>query len=311
MSDEPQIERWLSQADSQRRLGDYDGAIYCLRNVLTREPEHAGAHAMLAFVLLDTRRLSGAAIEAKLALTYGGGEAYSHLAAGAVARCERKLDEAWDHCQIALETEPEDVDAHVIGAQVRLEQNRHADARTLLQRALELESDSTDALVMLARVELDVGNLGEAARLAGEALTIEPGHLDAHVVAGFCDLKRGELDSAEEHARFALQNDPTDVGAIALWTSLKSRRNWFMGLWWRLNAWVSLRSERSTLALMVGSFVLAQLAIIAAEAADLDVLAAVLDWAWLGFCAYTWSAPVLFRRMLDKELKQVQLRPDF
>lgn len=311
MSEERQIERWLLQAEQHRRLGDWDGAIDCLRNVLSREPEHAIAHATLAFTLLDARRLPGAALEAELALGFGGDEPYCHLAAAAVATAERKLDRAWEHCQVALDGLPEDVDARVIGAQVHLLQERHAEARELLQRALEIDAESTEALVMLARVELGTGNVADAARLAGEALAIEPGLLDGHVVAGLCDLQQGDLGGAEQHARFALQEDPTDVDAIHLWTALKARRSWLLGTWWRLNAWISMRSERGSIALMVGSFVLVRLAVIVAGAFDLDALANVLSLSWLGFCAYTWSAPVMFRRMLERDLAQVVLRPDF
>jgi hypothetical protein len=32
---------------------------------------------------------------------------------------------------------------------------------------------------------------------------------------------------------------------------------------------------------------------------------------WLGVCVYTWVAPGIFRKMLEKELRQVRLRDDF
>jgi tetratricopeptide (TPR) repeat protein len=311
MDEDRQVERWLLRAEDQRRRGDWDGAIDSLRNVLTQEPEHAIAHASLAFALLGARRLPGAIIEADLALGFGGGEAYCHLAAAAVAHAQRKLDVAWQHCLVALEAQPEDLDAHVIGAHIRLHQREHELARGLLQRALELEPQSPEALVMLARVELDDGQLAEAGRLAGQALESEPGHVDAHVVAGHIDLRRGDLAAAEEHARFALRQDPTGEEAIHLWTSLKARRSWTLGLWWRLNAFVALRSERRMLMIMVGTFMLVRLAIILADAAELSMVSSLLSLGWLAFCAYTWVAPAFFRRMIERDLVQVTLRSDY
>jgi hypothetical protein len=39
--------------------------------------------------------------------------------------------------------------------------------------------------------------------------------------------------------------------------------------------------------------------------------ARVLQLAWLGFCAYTWIAPWMFRRMLARSLDTVRLDPNF
>ena len=54
-----------------------------------------------------------------------------------------------------------------------------------------------------------------------------------------------------------------------------------------------------------------RLAIILLGALHLDELERVLNLAWVGFCAYTWVAPAVFRRMLQSELQNVVLRPDF
>jgi len=37
----------------------------------------------------------------------------------------------------------------------------------------------------------------------------------------------------------------------------------------------------------------------------------LVSYGWLGICAYSWFAPVVYRRMLEKELQQVSLRADF
>jgi tetratricopeptide (TPR) repeat protein len=309
--EERQVERLLALADQQRRLGNWDGAIDALRSVLSIDPHHAIAHAGLAFALLGARRLPGAEIEAELALSCDGDEPYCHLAMAAVLRAARKVDRAWHHCEIALAARPTDVDAHVIAAGIRELQGDVAAARELLQRALELEADDADTLAAFARLELGEGNVEEAARYCDEALVAEPGHLEAHVISGFVALRRGQLADAENHARFALREDPTDRGAIRLWTALKARRSWTLGLWWRFNAWVATRSERGMLLRLLGSFVIARLLIIAAIGADMELLATWLQWAWLGFCVYTWTAPVAFRRMLERDLEDVALRPDY
>jgi tetratricopeptide (TPR) repeat protein len=309
--EERQIEALLEQADVQMRLVNWRGAIDLLRRALAIDPDHARAHAMLALALLGARRLAGAEIEARLALASGGDESLCHYAAAAVLRAQRKLDEAWEHCQIALEADSTDVDTHVLAAGIRDLRGEVSEARALLTAALALEPSHAGALTRLARLELDAHRYDEAARYIDQALRAKPDDLDAHVVAGYIDLVRGDDAGAEGHARFALTQDASERDALQLWAAIKARRSWTLGLWWRLNAWISLRSEGGQLAVLIGSFVLVQVAIILAAAADLELLEKVLYWGWLGFCGYTWIAPGLFKRMLERDLGSVELDPDF
>jgi Flp pilus assembly protein TadD len=306
-----ELEALLEQADVQMRLVNWRGAIDLLRRALAIDPDHARAHAMLALALLGARRLAGAEIEHRLALALDGNEPFCHYAAAAVLRAQRKLDEAWEHCEVALQADSTDADVHVLAAGIRELRGEASEARALLVQALALEPAHAGALTRLARLELDAHRYEEAARYIGEALRARPDDQDAHVVAGLIALVRGDEAGAEDHARFALNQDATDRDALQLWAAIKARRSWTLGLWWRVNAWISLRSEGGQLAVLIGSFVAVQVAIILAAAADLELVEKVLSWGWLGFCAYTWIAPGLFKRMLERDLGSVVLDPDF
>lgn len=309
--EEREVEALIEQADVQMRLASWRGAIDLLRRALAIDPDHARAHAMLALALLGAKRLAGAEIECRLALALDGNEPFCHHAAAAVLRAQRKLDEAWEHCQIALEADGTDVDVHVLAAGIRDLRGEISEARALLVQALELEPTHAGALTRFARLELDAHRYEEAARYIGEALRARPDDQDAHVVAGLVALVRGDDAGAEEHARFALSQDATDRDALGLWAAIKAHRSPTLGLWWRLNAWISLRSEGSQIAVLIGSFLIVQVAIILATAADLELVEQILYWGWLGFCAYTWIAPGLFKRMLERDLGSVVLDPDF
>lgn len=309
--DDRAVEVLLEQASVRRRLGDWRGAIDLTRRALALDPDHARAHAALAFALLGARRLPGAGIEARASLALDGNDAFCHHAAAAVLTAERKLREAWEHCLVVLDAEPHDVEIRVLGATIHDLRGERAAARELLRAALEHEPTHCAALTRLARLELRDGNHAEAARLIDEALRSSPADTDAHIAAGTIALVRGDLGEAEHHARFALGQDATDRDAFELWCSIKARRSWTLGLWWRFNAWVSLRSETQQIALMIGTFVVARLAIILAGALDLEALERALDLAWMGFCAYTWVGPAVFRRMIANELGTVRLDPNF
>lgn len=309
--EERQIEVLMEQADVQRRLSNWRGAIDLLQRALSLDPDHARAHASLSLALLGARRLPGAGIEARMSLSLDGNDAYCHYAAAAVMAAERKLEDAWAHCLVAIETETDDIDARVLGAHIRGLRNETAEARVLLEEALELQPNHTEALTGMARLELEAHRYDVAQHYIDQALRADPSDHEAHVVAGYIALVRKDPDAAEGHARFVLGQDATDQEAIRLWAAIKASRSLVLGLWWRFSAWVSLRSETGQLAMMLGAFVLVRIAIILASHFDLDRIEAALTWGWLGFCAYTWFAPELFRWMLQRDLGTVVLDPEF
>jgi tetratricopeptide (TPR) repeat protein len=306
-----EVEMLLEQAARSRARHDWGGAIATCKRALSLDPDHARAHAEMALCLLGARRLQGASVEVGRALALDGNDPACHHAAAAVRWAERRLADAWEHCLVAMQADPTDVDAHLLGASIRRAQGEVAPARELLERALELRSDNPDALAQLAALELDQGRIAEASRLADAALGVAPEHGDAHVTAGSIALRNGELAQAEQHARFVLTRDATDEAGLRLWTMIKMRRSWLWGLWWRFNAFVSGRGERGQIAILIGSFVVARLAMILAGALELERVEELLRLGWLGFCTYTWVAPSVFRRMLARELETVVLRPDF
>lgn len=306
-----QIEILIEQANVQRGLSNWRGAIDLLQRALSLDPDHAHAHATLALALLGARRLPGAGIEARMALGLDGNDSFCHYAAAHVLYAERKLDDAWAHCLVAIEADQSDPETHVLGAAIRNLRGETTEARELLQTALELEPGHTAALTKLARMELEARNHDAAAGYAEQALRSSPSDSDAHIAAGLIDLARGNPASAEGHARFALGQDATDEGAIHLWAAIKAHRSPLLGLWWRFHMFVSMRTEAGELSLLIGSFVVVEILTILAGHFDLDRIKSIFDWGWLGFCAYTWFAPELFKRMLANDLGTVVLDPDF
>ncbi len=306
-----QITVLLEQAEVQRRLGNHRGATELVQRALTLDPDHARAHAALAFTLLGARRLPGAVIEMRAALGLDANDPYIHHVAAAVLGAERKLEDAWAHCLIALEGPVAATETYVLGARIRTLQGDRPRAKELLLEALALDAAHTGALTRLARLELDAGNRAEASRLALLALESDPADHEAHIVAGYLDLASDDTAGAEQHARFVLNQNATDQDGLALWTAIQARRNWLLGLWWRWNAWISRGDERRRVALLIAMFVLVRIAIILTGELGYEGASRALTLGWLGFCAYTWFAPELFRRMLQRELGTVHLDPDF
>jgi Flp pilus assembly protein TadD len=279
-----QITVLLEQAEVQRRLGNHRGATELAQRALTLDPDHAQAHAALAAILLDARRLIGAGIEARAALALDADDRYIHRVMAAVLIAERKLDDAWAHCLIAIQGPAPAPEALVQGAHVRELQDERANARELLHEALAIDPAHVGALTRLAR---------------------------PHLAAGTIDLARGDAASATSHARFVLNLDATDRDALTLWAAIQADRSWLLGAWWRWNLWMAQRDDRRQIALLIAAFVVVRIAIIVTDELGFAGVSSLLHFGWLGLCAYTWFAPELFRRMIARSLETVRLDPDF
>jgi hypothetical protein len=166
-------------------------------------------------------------------------------------------------------------------------------------------------LVDLGEATLQLGDASRADALAQAALGHAPELVAAHVLAGRIALQRGDARTTREHVGAALRADPGDQGALWLLTGLKARENPLLGLWWRLQVLLGEGGSGRSLAILLGMLVVVRVAIIVAEACERPGLALLLSYAWLGFCLYTWAAPELFRRMLQRELATVDLKPGF
>ncbi|HEY4058839.1 MAG TPA: tetratricopeptide repeat protein [Kofleriaceae bacterium] len=301
----------IDQASTQRRLGNYRGSIELLQRALSLDPDNARAHAHLALSLCGVKRLPGAEIEAKMALHLDGNDSWSHYVAAFVYRAQRRLDDAWNHCLVAVSADNNDIDSRVLGANIRAMRGERTEARELINEALEIDPNHVHALTELARIEFRSRDYDAARRAIMSALKIDAADLDAHVMAGQIDLAMGDEASAESHARFVLNQSATDHDGLLLWTAIKARRSKVLGLWWRFSMLVSNRSESGQIGIVIGSFVLVRVLVILAQHYKLETLAFVIQWGWFGFCAYTWYAPTLFRKMLQRDLGTVTLDPDY
>jgi Tfp pilus assembly protein PilF len=306
-----QLQVLLEQAEVQRRLGNHRTAIELVQRALAIDPDHARAHAALAFSLLAARRLPGAGLEIRTALSLDGGDNYIHYVAGAVLMAERKLEDAWSHVLVALEADNADAEAHVLGATIQVLRGEPAKARELLLQALEHDAAHCGALTELARLELGEGNRAAAAEHIALALESDAVDHDAHIVAGYVELAAGNDSGAEDHARFVLNQDATDEAGLKLFTAVKAKRSMVLGLWWRWNTWISMRDDRRQIGLLIGTFVLMRMLIIVTDELGYEMISRALSYGWLGFCAYTWFAPEMFKSWLKQELGSVKLDPEF
>lgn len=301
----------IERAQEQLGRGDLHGALDSLRRALSLDPADALAHALLAVVLVNQKRLHAAAYEAAEALTLDPELPWAHYAAAVVAIARKKLDLAQEHLDRLFELEPEDDANYLLQAQLHQLRGERQKVRGVLERARTLNPESPRVRVALGEHALEQGRLDDAEALAQEVLEEAPEYVEGLVLMGRVRLRRGETQAALEHAHWALRINAADAEALRLLSDVKARSNLLLGIWWRYATWMQgLDSTRSIL-LLLGAFLVYRFAALATADAGWARGSELVTWVWMGLCAYTWFAPELYRRMVARELQQVQLRPDF
>lgn len=303
---------YLIQLAYQRlQAGNYDGAIDSLRQLLAQDPQSAEAHALLAICLMNLRRVHAAQHESQLALAADPDLALAHYAAAQVAIAQRRFKAAEQHLTQLLDMEPLTPSYHRSLAELYQLTGRLGQSLAPLQKALELDPDNASNMVAMAEYHRACGHWDQAQAFARDALQADPGHTGAVVVLGHLLLRQGDIAGAREHAIWALQENASNVAALHLLTAVKARSSVWLGFWWRLNSWMTERGSTRAIIVLLAMFVVYRVTVITVGAQGYPEAAQFIDWAWLAFAIYTFAAPQMFRRLLEKELVQVKLSKDF
>lgn len=301
----------LQRAAIAIQRGNHRGAIEALRDVLTEEPDHASAHALLAHSLLATRRRHAARYEADRALACAPEFDFAHRVRAMVAMAENDLPRAEDGFRKAIELDPADAANYLAFAHLERRRGRRRQAIELIEKAIVIDGGNPQAQLARGHLELDEGRLDGAEAAARQVLSGAPDDADAQVLLGMVRLRRGDIEGARELALWALQNEADNSDALELLVDVKARQSWFLGLWWRYNVWMGgLGVERAIIVLIL-AYMVYSVARMALVDAGQRSMATGLTIAWLIVCIYTWSGGAMRDRMVARELAGVKLKREF
>jgi tetratricopeptide (TPR) repeat protein len=302
------VQRQLERVEHLIEIGQLDGAIEQLKQLLSDDPDLAEAHAWLALCLLRKRRLHSAAVEAGLAITLGPELLLSHVVAAEVALAKRDFKAAGRHIETLLAESPENPALYRLKARWLTLTGKRNERLPVLEHALALAPDDPETLAALSGHFADMGQADRARQLADDALRVDPENHGALVAMGAALLLQGDTAGAREHAILALRADPLAPDALALLTSVKTRSNPLLGAWWHYATWLERIGPTRSVIVLLTAFVLYRLAVIVAQQQGAAELAGGIQIIWLGIVVYSFVGPVLFRKALRRELEDVQLR---
>lgn len=307
---DPASGRWLAIARHQISQGQTQGAVESLRRVLTEDPEHVEAHALLALILLDLKRLHAADREASLALTFDPQDDTALYASARVLMAQRKFRDAEERVNTLLDLAPDWPAAHRALAELYELTSRSDEAFPALQRALELDPENPDTLTDLASWHLDRGDLESAEGRVRDALEVSPEDSSALVLMGQILLRRGRVDEARDLAIWALKGGAGEA-ALHLMAQVKARQSFWMGLWWRWSTWMGTLGDGRAILVLLGAYVVYRVATQFAEDMGEQDVAGLIQIVWLALVAYTWVGPGWFYKTVEKEVGEVELSEEF
>jgi Flp pilus assembly protein TadD len=306
-----EVDHLLALAHDRMVLGDPRGAIETYKEALSLDPDHPEAHALLAFALVNRKRLFAAEMEASTAVTLAPDSGLPHHAMGVVRTAQRRFDDALEHLEHASHVDPSSTGVLVSLALLHSLAARRAEALAVLERARAMDPEDPDTLAALGETYLEAGRITEAEACARAAMEAAPGHFGAVVLMGNVLLQSGDMRGARDHAAWALRHDATSPSALHLLASIKARGSLLLGLWWRYSVWLEKFGDGRQLGILVGAYLAYRVLSLYLEKSGQSELENIVDLIWLAFCAYTWIGPSLFRRSLAKELEQVRLSRDY
>lgn len=306
------IENAFIHADALHRAGNYSGAIEPLRDVLTEDPEHAEAHQILANCLLQQRRITSAAYEAKMAVTLEPLNSDHRVILALVLNTQRKVKAAIEELEIAVELSPNNPSAYLLLSQIHRLSGQSKKAQKNLARAFELSPNDFDIIAEAGFAALERNDIEAVQSFAKDILSLAPSHASGLVLMGWAELHYGDLEEATRLALNALEYDAVDINALHLMVSIKARSNPLGAIWWRWNRFLIKIGEARSIFVVVGIWLVYRWLLLGIEHFTLpDYITYILILVYLMFVVYTISADVIIRKMIEKESERIKLKPNF
>ena len=203
------LDEWVQLAREQMASGNATVSARILRRVLSIDPDHGPAHALLALALLDMNQLKSALHEAQLAVQCDLENAFAHLVLGVVLKELGRYAQAEVALQQAVQLDPEYATPYTHLADLAGRQSRWSQAAAYARQALALNPNSTSAMAVLANALCFSGKLDEAELVVRNALRQNPEDAELHTALARIALQRRQWRRAWQHALDALAIEPT------------------------------------------------------------------------------------------------------
>ncbi|AXI77324.1 tetratricopeptide repeat protein [Peterkaempfera bronchialis] len=199
--------------------------------------------------------------------------------------------EAEHACLSGLTLEPQNAWLLCTYARLCAFAGQHDKARQLVDRAAAHDPGSRPVAHTRVVLAIARGDHAEAERLTAALLAADPDDVGAHALRGLAASHRGDPGAAYAGFRAAAAGNPQNRHMVDAARELRAANHWLLR---------PLRPfQRFSVFQIWITVVLIQFGL---RAVGLGAVALPLALAWLAFCAYSWIAPPIVRRLMRKGL---------
>lgn len=188
----------------QRRHAEAEAV---LRDVLSQDPDNAGALRLMAIVLHQMDREEDALGAINVALRFEPGLAENHAWKSRILTAMHRFQEARQFAEKALELDSSDPFNWTALGVYHISRREWKESEACARKALELDPDDESAHQLLSQSLLYMGKAHENEGNIASRLADDPENPLAHCNAGFAALRRGDHRKASEHFAAALRID--------------------------------------------------------------------------------------------------------
>ena len=205
---EDTTDRAMRLAVGHHRAGRLAEAERIFRQVLAKQPDHAGALHLLGVLAGQGGRLDAAVELIRRAVRFNPDYAVAHNDLGIALQSKGQLDEAIASYRQAIRLKPDYTEAHnnlgiALGAKGELDE-----AIASCRYAIRLKPDLAEAHNNLGNALKDMGQFDEAIASYRQAIQIKPDYAEAHSNLGIVLMYKGQLDEAIAAYRQAIWLKP-------------------------------------------------------------------------------------------------------
>ncbi|MBN2007490.1 MAG: tetratricopeptide repeat protein [Anaerolineae bacterium] len=281
--------------DTQR----YHDAETELRKALSHEPNHAPAHALLAYTLYQQNLFPAALHEVQAAIGLEPTRAHFYYIKALILIGTDKDGRALAAIQEAMRLDPEVPAYYATLALLHTRKKAWRQAVRAAETGLQLAPDHVGCANMRAMALVNLGEQGAAQQTLSATLARDPENPLTHANQGWACLHRGDQAQAFDHFREALRLDPTLGWAReGIIEALKARNliyRWLL----RYFLWMSrLTDEEQWGALAFITGTRRALVILARQIPILYIIVAPILLLYFFFIFLTWVGRPLFALFL-------------
>ncbi len=293
----------------QQRFGQAEAEV---RRVLSTEPEHAEAVALLALCLSGQRKHAAAIDAARSAVALSPDSPIGHYVLAVILDGCDRLEEAKIAVRNAIHLDPTDPDFFALLGSLHAQQKQWSEALCEADRGLALDAEHVDSANVRAMALVGMGRKSEADSTIAAALAHDPENALTHANRGWTMLHAGRHQEAMIHFREALRLDPNlEWARLGIVEAMKARY-FLYRLMLRFFLFTSSLSSRARWGVILGGyFGFRVVSKIARTTPELEPYLMPVVALYLVFVVLTWIAKPMFNLLLrlDKFGRQA-LSPD-